>query len=109
MKKFILGDNWLYYKIYTGAKTADILISIVILPTVEKLFTNQLISKWSFLRYHDPKYHIRVRFFLPDTKNIGSVIIIIKEILKLPFDERLIWKVQADIYNREIERYGKIL
>jgi len=60
-RTFIPGDAWVYYKIYTGAKTSDILLTEIIKPVAEKLIEQELIDQWFFIRYADPKHHIRVR------------------------------------------------
>ena len=72
-KNFILGDEWLYYKIYTGAKTADNILIDVIKPIAQTLFDEQVIDKWFFIRYSDPDFHIRVRFHCVDISKIGIV------------------------------------
>ena len=63
-RTFIIGDNWLYYKIYTGAKTSELILTESIRPVVEELLKNNIIQKWFFIRYSDPHYHIRIRIYL---------------------------------------------
>ena len=36
-RKFILGEEWLYYKIYCGKRTADVILTQVIKPLAENL------------------------------------------------------------------------
>ena len=105
-RKFFTGDEWLFYKLYTGPKTADKIITGVIYPVVTKLLKDNLIDKWFFLRYGDPKYHIRFRVHIPDTRNIGFIINALNHSMKSPFQNQFIWNVQTDTYSREIERYG---
>ena len=106
-RKFILGEEWLYYKLYSGARTADHLLSELILPLTEKLLEEGSIKQWFFIRYADPKPHLRLRFKLSDTEKIGQVISEMK-IQTLPYlHEKRLWKVQTDTYTRELERYGE--
>jgi thiopeptide-type bacteriocin biosynthesis protein len=105
-RKFFIGDEWLFYKIYTGPKTADLLISELIYPCVHSLLDKNLIDKWFFLRYGDPHYHIRLRIHIDNFKYLGYVINILNSKIKSSFEERLIWKIQTDTYSRELERYG---
>ncbi|HAS41965.1 MAG TPA: hypothetical protein DCS93_15900 [Microscillaceae bacterium] len=106
-RSFITGDHWLYYKIYTGPKTSDLILTQVIKPLAELLANNQVISQWFFIRYADPHHHLRLRFYLPNpTKDIGEVIQQLYATLGVYLEEDLIWKIQIDTYDREIERYG---
>lgn len=105
-RKFIVGDKWLYYKIYSGAKTSDYILINVVRPIVENLIENSIISKWFFIRYSDPFHHVRIRLCLKDSKNIGFVIEMFAENLKILVEEELIHKIEIDTYNRELERYG---
>jgi thiopeptide-type bacteriocin biosynthesis protein len=68
---------------------------------------NQLVSHWFFIRYSDPDFHLRIRFYLPDIHNIDKVISQIHKSLQNYFQIGLIRKIQYDTYNREIERYGE--
>lgn len=115
-RKFILGDEWLYFKIYTGYKTADQILTEVIYPLTQQLMATGKITHWFFIRYTDPEFHIRVRFFVTNQTYIASIINGIYSSLSpyltnSEFDdepnEDLIHKVQYDTYHREIERYGE--
>lgn len=105
-RTFALGSEWLYYKIYCGVKTADRFLTNIIKPFTEQLIQEQLIDSWFFIRYADPDVHLRVRFHFSDTKNIGIVIEKFHNMIAFIQGTGLIWKVQADTYQREIERYG---
>jgi len=103
---FITGDHWLYYKIYTGPKTVDIVLEEIIGPVAERLLQEGVIDKWFFIRYTDPKHHLRIRFHCPDTQQLQRVIGLLFPPLKKFVDLDLIWKIQTDSYQREIGRYG---
>ena len=105
-KTFIVGQEWLYYKIYCGVKTADALLLEIIKPLTEKLIENKIIDTWFFIRYSDPDPHLRVRFHLLDLNAIGSVLIKVKTLLNPYFDNKQIWDMQLATYQRELERYG---
>ena len=105
-KSFIVGDQWLYYKIYCGVKTADMVLTEIIKPLTEKLITEKLIDQWFFIRYTEPEPHIRVRFHLSNIIHIGNLLVRIKDILKPYIDNYQIWDLQLATYQREIERYG---
>lgn len=105
-RSFIIGDSWLYYKIYSGTKTSDMLLTDVIKPVTETLIEKNIIDKWFFTRYADPKHHIRVRFHYNDPEHIEKIINSLKPYLKKLTEQEFIWKIQTDVYNRELERYG---
>lgn len=100
------GSEWVYYKIYTGPKTADLLLTSLIKPIVNELYKNKLIEKWFFIRYSDPKFHLRVRFKVINISDVGEIISVFNT-MSTPFiEEGFIWKTQLDTYQKEIERYG---
>jgi thiopeptide-type bacteriocin biosynthesis protein len=105
-RTFTPGDHWLFLKIYTGFKTADQLITEVIAPLANQLLNNQVISKWFFIRYSDPELHLRLRFLLTDANKVGIPIVMFNQALQEHIQNGLVWKVQIDTYQREIERYG---
>ncbi|NCO62725.1 MAG: hypothetical protein COW66_13035 [Flavobacteriaceae bacterium CG18_big_fil_WC_8_21_14_2_50_34_36] len=106
-RSFILGDEWLYYKIYSGAKTSDLILMDIIKPIAESLLKENIIDKWFFIRYADPKHHVRIRFHYNNPKAVGKIIDSLQPHFIEYISEDLIWKIQTDTYNRELERYGK--
>ncbi|WP_064966675.1 thiopeptide-type bacteriocin biosynthesis protein [Tenacibaculum ovolyticum] len=105
-KIFIVGDEWLYYKIYSGVKTAESILLDAIKPLTEELLKQSLIDKWFFIRYSDPEPHLRVRFHSTDISKLGKIIGTIKDKLQPYIETKQIWNIQLDTYKRELERYG---
>jgi len=106
-RTFVIGDEWLYYKLYCGSKTADEILKQVIKPVAEDLQKNGMIDKWFFIRYSDPKLHLRVRFHFVNSQSINNIIFLIKRTTDSFIKDDLLWKIQIDTYQREIERYGE--
>lgn len=106
-RNFIIGDNWLYYKIYTGTKTADTILIEIINPIANALIEDNIIDKWFFIRYGDPKHHLRIRFHCIDKNNLGIVMSKLLPYFNDLISQDLIWKIQTDNYKRELERYGE--
>lgn len=106
-RDFTVGSEWLYYKVYCGYKTSDVVLTQVIKPITEELLVKGLISKWFFIRYADPKNHLRIRLLCPNYEHLGLVIKSLFEPLNNLMAQDLIWKVQLDTYRRELERYGR--
>lgn len=105
---FIIGDEWLYYKFYTGPKTADVILTELIKPVSERLLSKEVIKKWFFIRFADPKLHIRVRFYFTEPHHIYTITREINSLSKPFIKKKLIWKIQTDSYQREVERYGAL-
>ncbi|HAD33068.1 MAG TPA: hypothetical protein DCF44_00940 [Chitinophagaceae bacterium] len=105
-RKFIIGDNWIYFKLFCGYKSAEKLLLTLISDLVKELKSKQLIDKWFFVRYFENDWHLRVRFHLISNELLGEVIKIVNS-YALPYIEKSILnKIQTDTYVREIERYG---
>ena len=62
----IPGSEWLFFKIYTGPKSADTLLAGPLRILVTSLLERAHVDSFFFIRYTDPEYHIRLRFHLPD-------------------------------------------
>jgi thiopeptide-type bacteriocin biosynthesis protein len=105
-RTFTLGDEWLYYKLYCGSKTADDILTQIINPVVNELLSKEIIDKWFFIRYSDPKTHLRVRFHYNNPENIYHIISLVNNATRSFIENDLLWKIQIDTYQREIERYG---
>lgn len=106
-RNFKVGDDWLYFKIYTGNKTADKILVEIIKPLVEELLIEGWIEKWFFIRYYEHGHHIRLRFF--NSRKEGFWAEVVKRMNKaFEFYQKtgLVDKIQIDTYEREIERYG---
>jgi thiopeptide-type bacteriocin biosynthesis protein len=82
------------------------LISGIIAPLTEKWVNENLISHWFFIRYGDPENHLRVRFCVKNNQKIGDLLNEFKNKILPYMENRRVWKIQVDTYNREIERYG---
>lgn len=106
---FIPGSQWLYVKLYTGNKTADKILVKVIAPLIKELKKHEVVDKWFFIRYVDPDFHLRIRFHLKNVHELGKVMIMLQKKLEFYVKHNLIWKIQYDTYNRELERYGNDL
>jgi thiopeptide-type bacteriocin biosynthesis protein len=105
-RNFSVGSEWLYYKVYSGIKSSDRVLKDVIYPLTEMLLAEKIIDSWFFIRYADPNVHTRIRFHFSEVENIGTVIKRF-ELALSPFKkDGVVWKVQADTYKRELERYG---
>lgn len=109
-RAFEPGSEWLYFKIFCGAKASDRILSEAIKPVIGFLLQEQVIDQAFFIRYTDPHYHIRFRLHLVHNEGGGQYAAATKYIYNIlhPYlEDKLVWKVQQDTYQREIERYGE--
>lgn len=107
IREFNPGTEWVFIKIYSGIKTSDLVLEEVLIPFIEYLEEQNLIYKWFFIRYHDPKSHLRLRFHLKDTKNYALFINVINDKIGACINSGEISDIVIETYKREIERYGK--
>lgn len=106
-RKFLPGSEWLYLKIYTGVKTLDTILQQAVAPFVDYCEECGYISKWFFIRYHDPQSHIRLRLHLNDFTQYNIILDRLNNDLQSYIDSGEITSIAIDSYTREIERYGE--
>ncbi|GLU57085.1 lantibiotic dehydratase [Dyadobacter frigoris] len=105
-RSFSVGSEWLYFKIYCEEKSSDKLL-LVLHPLINRLIKENMVSQFFFVRYQDPDYHLRFRFRgNPQDGFYYQVIDMIKETLEEYVQSGLVYKIQLDTYERELERYG---
>lgn len=102
---FMPGSEWLTVKLYCGHTLADRILLELVEPWIAEARW-QGIERWHFLRYGDPHWHLRVRVCGEPALVHGPLLAALR-VASEPFVDRgLIWKVQLDGYERELERYG---
>jgi thiopeptide-type bacteriocin biosynthesis protein len=84
---------------------------------VDQVFTNKLCHfmlyleknfkdlKFFFIRYIDPSYHFRLRFFMPKVAQF-NIIEIFNDFFDSEIKSSIIADIKIDTYERELERYG---
>ncbi len=103
-RSFAPGSEWLYAKLYTGATAGDRMLREIVAPIVEQ--AGRACSRWFFLRYADPDFHVRVRFF-GRPKALRETVFPLIYAHCAPFlANGLLHRIQLDTYERETERYG---
>jgi lantibiotic biosynthesis protein len=97
--------DWVYFKVYCHALSSDMVLRNYLSPLVEKLKKKRLISRWFWIRYNDPEYHLRFRVKI--NANTRSVVLkFLTLALSRAGDAQLVSHFQSDIYKRELERYS---
>jgi lantibiotic biosynthesis protein len=104
---FPVGSEWLSAKIYCGTNTAEKLLTRVLKPFTEKLYSQRLIDKFFFLRYFDEGHHIRIRFHNSEINDFWEQVISqLQKTLEPCMQNSSVYNLQFEIYRRETERYG---
>ena len=106
-RSFALGSEWTYLKVYCGARWADKILSEYLLPCLQALQAEGHVKQWFFLRYNDPKNHLRLRL-LHDAapSQIAAIVGRLHQALAELQASRVVQAMQYDTYHRELERYG---
>jgi thiopeptide-type bacteriocin biosynthesis protein len=105
-RKFSLGSEWLYLKVYSSISTADQILAIIIPSILKVTEKEQLLKSWFFIRYFDTGHHLRLRFHTAYPEAWQRVIFLLNESLNPLLNEGLIDAIQSDTYIPEINRYG---
>lgn len=105
-RTLVPGSEWLYFKLYTGIKSADTLLVQHIHPILMQLQDRLLIRQFFFIRYTDPHFHLRLRLHLSDERQLTEIFACLRPFFEACIQNGLLWNVQLDTYNREVERYG---
>jgi lantibiotic biosynthesis protein len=101
-RTFPPGSEWTYLKLYTGPASADSLLREMIAPLAHELISSGAADRWFFLRFGDPRFHLRVRFHGDDPAVLGSV----QQLAARALEAGLAQNAELGTYQREIERYG---
>ena len=106
-RRFSVGSEWFYLKVYTGEKTSDALLLQTIYPVVQQLLKTKTIEEFFFLRYKDTDPHLRLRF--RGNAHLEFYTYVVRAMEKALHDSveaGVVHRVQVDTYQREFERYG---
>ncbi|MGN7818540.1 lantibiotic dehydratase [Chitinophaga sp. 22536] len=107
-RQFMPGSEWLYLKVYCGTRTAEDFLKETLHPLAQQLTDASLIDKWFFIRYTDPDHHLRIRFHHGTQPDFWQTVL--KRFYAAVQDfsgKALVYRIQTDTYEREMERYGE--
>jgi thiopeptide-type bacteriocin biosynthesis protein len=103
---FVPGSEWLFAKIFTGTSTGDLLLRDALGPLVERLVEDGTASRWFFIRYSDPDWHLRVRMKGDPAALLSEVLPRLTSVIEKEIGDGRVWRFQLDTYEREVARYG---
>jgi thiopeptide-type bacteriocin biosynthesis protein len=105
-RSFPPGSEWLYAKLYTGAATAEEVLTTVVRPTTQEALRSGAADCWFFVRYGDPDWHIRLRWHGQPGRLQNDVWPALRAAAEPLLEDGRVWRLQLDTYEREVERYG---
>jgi thiopeptide-type bacteriocin biosynthesis protein len=99
-------SDWFFAKLYCSPSHADRLLLELVRPLVEKTMKAGAARGWFFIRYADPRWHLRLRFHGAAADLSALVLPSLLE-MAAPFQRQgLLWRMQFETYEPELERYG---
>jgi thiopeptide-type bacteriocin biosynthesis protein len=107
-RSFAPGSEWLYVKLYCGTATADRVLLDLVAPLVAEAKAQGHADRWFFLRYADPRPHLRVRLHGEASRLLGETLPRLHHALRSWLADGRVHGVQLDTYEREVERYGGV-
>jgi len=105
-RTFFPGSEWLYFKIYSGAKSIDSILATTIHKFTQEAISNNLFEHFFFIRYNDESgLHFRIRFYNSDIKKNNNLYFEFMQALQPHLNNGIVENVLLDTYKRELERY----
>lgn len=100
------GSEWLFAKCYLDGSEDNRFLIDQCARFAESLYQQKIITDWFFIRYADPKFHIRLRLKGEPEQIIGQAIPALHQWGHQLLEERHIREIIFSPYEREVERYG---
>jgi thiopeptide-type bacteriocin biosynthesis protein len=100
------GSEFLSLKLYGGAGDLENVLLDALLPEVSDAVRRGEVASWFFLRYADPDTHLRLRLQGDPRVLGGEVLPRLTSMASRLIANRALQRVEADTYEREVERYG---
>lgn len=100
------GSDWLYAKLYVGGTVAEQLLGRSLAGFARDILAAGLADEWFFVRYRDPRPHLRVRFRGEPEALTGDFTARLYAWVAELIDQGACQSLVLDTYERELERYG---
>lgn len=101
------GSDWLYIKLYGDAHDEDRLVDRRIAPLLQRLCADGAVERWYFVRYSDPRAHLRIRMKIANGLRPYVITPVLDLLAGLTADGTVDASAIAT-YDREVERYGGV-
>ena len=94
-------QEWLYINLYSPENFHNDFLANVIFPFANEMFQQNLITEWFFIRFEDPKPHIRLRFKIDNPSKNGHLLEKLTEWVNLCRERGEIFGISIQPYERE--------
>lgn len=105
-RDFPPGSNWCYLNIYMNHGFADKFLLQLHKSFLKKVTLGKSLTKWFFIRYTDPYFHLRIRFYTDRSGHRKLYMNRIVSFLTKHLKNGTVTSFNFDTYVRELERYG---
>jgi lantibiotic biosynthesis protein len=99
-------SEWLFAKCYLDLNQDTRFLLDHCVRFADSLLQQKVITDWFFVRYGDPKYHLRLRFKGNREQIIAQAMPALHQWAHQLIEQRFIYEMVLAPYEREIERYG---
>ena len=100
------GEPWLTASIFASESTLDRQLATLVGPLIRHLRATGAIEGWFFIRYWEPKAHLRLRLRGTPQRLREEAWPALQSALKPYLDSGEIHAVRLDTYVQEVNRYG---
>ncbi|QLQ36473.1 lantibiotic dehydratase [Micromonospora robiginosa] len=100
------GSDWLYAKLYLPVDAVDDLLGGPVPELAGRLCRDGAVRSWFFLRYADPRFHVRLRFTGDPRRLRTETLPALCDWAATLTDDGVLDRFALDTYEREVERYG---
>lgn len=101
VQRFSPGSSYLYVKLYAG----EALLEEWLAHELPAFLSQISLIRWFFVRYADPKPHLRLRILFTTPLQAAKALIRLQKALASLVDQDFM-TLQIDTYEPEIQRYG---
>ncbi len=98
------GSQWLYFQIYCHPSKSNLILTNLIKPFLK--LNKIYFKKWFFIRFADPKPHIRLRLHLKKEQYALHLIQSLRQYIEPDLKNGFVSDFQIKTYDKETQRYG---
>jgi len=104
--QFDPGSEWLFAKLYCSPSHADRLLLDFVQPLVADIMSVGAANLWFFVRYGDPRWHLRLRFHGDPAALRDHILPTLGRMAEPCQRQGTLWRVRFERYEPEVARYG---
>ncbi len=103
---FAPGSEWLYFRLLASPAAADSVLVDLVSQVASRAETSGAASQWFFLRYGDPRWHLRFRLHGDPSRLCSQVLPDLHRLATPLLADGRLQGIELGTYEQEEERYG---